>query len=198
MNPSELIGFAAGAISLFQAVRQLIEVRRVPNAHGVSPTTWLFAAAQCAMFGFFSLVHGLTAGMVANAMIGSCAVAIYFSLCWHKGLHRRLFSTLLVVLILPAPILINRYFSADVLGTAAALFSIIVWFPQTVHTLRSRDVRGLSASSIIAGISSSVLWIGYAALTRQWPLSVPSICALLAMFVTLISVLSSRSHNAGP
>lgn len=72
----------------------------------------------------------------------------------------------------------------ELIGFAAAVLTTLCWIPQAVHTIRTRDTRGISlwTQSIFAlGI---VLWLIYGLLLMSWPLigaNAISLCLVLVI-----------------
>lgn len=65
------------------------------------------------------------------------------------------------------------------LGYAAATLTTAAFLPQVLHTLRTRDVGGISLGMYTAFTVGVALWLAYGLLLRAWPI-------VLANFVTLL------------
>ena len=55
----------------------------------------------------------------------------------------------------------------DIIGYLAALIAAIIFLPQVVQTVKSKDTKGLSLSTFILVSISNLLWFSYGALTSD-------------------------------
>ncbi|MGK2941865.1 MAG: SemiSWEET transporter [Immundisolibacter sp.] len=65
------------------------------------------------------------------------------------------------------------------IGLLAALLTTAAFLPQVLHTLATRDTRGLSLRMYTIFVAGVALWLVYGLLTRDLPL-------VLANSVTLV------------
>ncbi|MDD3649974.1 SemiSWEET transporter [Immundisolibacter sp.] len=63
-------------------------------------------------------------------------------------------------------------------GLLAALLTTVAFLPQVLHTLATRDTRGISLRMYVIFVAGVLLWLVYGLLTRDLPL-------ILANAVTL-------------
>ncbi len=55
------------------------------------------------------------------------------------------------------------------IGYSAATLTTLSFVPQVWHTLRTRDVRGISLGMYSAFTLGVLLWLVYGALSHAWP-----------------------------
>ncbi len=60
--------------------------------------------------------------------------------------------------------------SAEWLGYAAAVLTTSSFLPQVLHTLRTRDVRGISLGMYTAFTAGIALWLAYGLMLDAWPI----------------------------
>ena len=69
--------------------------------------------------------------------------------------------------------------AANVVGTAAALCSIVSFAPQMIKIWKERDASSVSLKTYSLTVICFVLWTAYGVLTTAWPIVVSNACALL-------------------
>lgn len=67
----------------------------------------------------------------------------------------------------------------DLVGYFAAVLTTISFVPQVLHTLRTRDVRGISLSMYSVFTTGVACWLAYGVILGAWPI-------VIANFITLI------------
>jgi MtN3 and saliva related transmembrane protein len=60
--------------------------------------------------------------------------------------------------------------SIELIGFAAATLTTLCWVPQAVHTIQTRDTRGISLWTQGLFALGNLLWLGYGLLLASWPL----------------------------
>ena len=68
----------------------------------------------------------------------------------------------------------------DLVGTLAAVLTTISFFPQALHTFRTKDVRGISLGMYSAFTLGVALWLVYGLLLGAWPVVIAN-CITLAL-----------------
>jgi MtN3 and saliva related transmembrane protein len=71
------------------------------------------------------------------------------------------------------------------LGYAAAVLTTGSFVPQAWHTLRTRDVSGISSAMYIAFTAGVALWLAYGVVLGQWPIIIAN-AITLALAVTIL------------
>ncbi|WP_088282435.1 SemiSWEET transporter [Ideonella sp. A 288] len=69
--------------------------------------------------------------------------------------------------------------SPEHIGYLAALLTTASFVPQVVHTLRTRDVSGISVGMYSVFTTGVALWLAYGVMIEAWPV-------IAANFVTLV------------
>ncbi len=73
---------------------------------------------------------------------------------------------------------------ADWIGSAAAVLTTASFVPQVVHTLRTKDVSGISLSMYSVFVVGVGLWLVYGLLLDAWPVVISNAITLsLAMCI---------------
>ncbi|MFN8936334.1 MAG: SemiSWEET transporter [Pseudomonadota bacterium] len=83
----------------------------------------------------------------------------------------------------------------EFLGYAAATLTTGSFLPQSVHTLRTRDVSGISLAMYAAFTAGVALWLAYGIALGQWPIIIANAVTLAlaaTILVTKIGVERSR------
>jgi MtN3 and saliva related transmembrane protein len=65
------------------------------------------------------------------------------------------------------------------LGLLAALLTTVAFLPQVLHTLATRDTRGISLRMYVIFVAGVLLWLIYGLLTRDLPLIVANAVTLV-------------------
>ncbi|MFM7026742.1 MAG: SemiSWEET transporter [Limnohabitans sp.] len=78
---------------------------------------------------------------------------------------------------------------ADAIGTAAACLTTISFVPQVWHTLRTRDVRGISLSMYSLFTVGVALWLAYGIVLMAWPIIIANaITTSLALTILVMKL----------
>ncbi len=67
---------------------------------------------------------------------------------------------------------------ADWIGTAAAILTTSSFVPQVVHTVRTKDVSGISLSMYSVFVVGVALWLAYGLLLEAWPVVIANAITL--------------------
>lgn len=85
----------------------------------------------------------------------------------------------------------------DLLGYTAAVLTTGSFVPQAWHTLRTRDVSGISAGMYTAFTSGVALWLGYGVMQGAWPIIIANAVALPLAGTILAVKLGLVPHRSG-
>ncbi|MCB1734514.1 MAG: SemiSWEET transporter [Gammaproteobacteria bacterium] len=78
---------------------------------------------------------------------------------------------------------------STLIGFAAATLTTLAFLPQVLHTLKSRDTKGLSLAMYGAFSAGVFLWLIYGVMLREWPIIIANgITFLLAMSVLVLKL----------
>lgn len=89
----------------------------------------------------------------------------------------------------PSPSLLSS------IGLVAAALSALTFFPQVVHTWRTRSAGGLSGPMLAVGASSMVLWLVYGAYEHNLPILLGN--AVNLFFTLLLVFFKFRFRQSG-
>ena len=83
------------------------------------------------------------------------------------------------------------------IGSVAALCSMVSFVPQAWQIIRTRDTSGLSARMYAVTVTGFSLWLAYGILMGAWPLIVTNaVCLALAAFILMMRILPQRKKEA--
>ena len=80
----------------------------------------------------------------------------------------------------------------DAIGTIAACLTTASFVPQVWHTLRTRDVRGISLGMYSLFTVGVVLWLVYGILLMAWPIIIANAITTSLALVILVMKLRYR------
>lgn len=75
---------------------------------------------------------------------------------------------------------------AAVVGTVAALLSIISFAPQILKIWKEKDASSVSLRTYIVTVTGFACWIAYGVLIKAWPVVVSNIASLLMSGAVLV------------
>lgn len=67
----------------------------------------------------------------------------------------------------------------EMLGYAAAAMTTASFVPQVLHTLRTRDVSGISLRMYSVFTAGVALWLAYGVLLGAWPVIIANLVTLV-------------------
>ncbi len=83
---------------------------------------------------------------------------------------------------------------AEITGFTAATLTTASFIPQVWHTLRTRDLSGISLAMYSMFTLGVALWLVYGIVDRAWPVIVANLVTLiLASTILAIKLRASRS-----
>jgi MtN3 and saliva related transmembrane protein len=84
----------------------------------------------------------------------------------------------------------------EVLGYAAATLTTAAFVPQVRHTLRTRDVSGISTGMYAVFTTGIALWLLYGLAVRAWPIVVANAVTLgLAATILVLKLTVERERR---
>ncbi|MFM6990000.1 MAG: SemiSWEET transporter [Rhodoferax sp.] len=78
----------------------------------------------------------------------------------------------------------------DWIGSAAAVLTTASFVPQVVHTLRTKDVSGISLAMYSAFVMGVALWLVYGLILDAWPIVIAN--AITVTLATCILAMKLR------
>lgn len=89
--------------------------------------------------------------------------------------------------------------AAEIVGYLAAVLTTGSFVPQALHTLRTRDVSGLSLAMYAAFTLGVALWLAYGLLIGEWPVIVANAVTLaLASTIFVVKLRVERARGRRP
>ena len=86
----------------------------------------------------------------------------------------------------------------DTLGYLAAALTTGSFLPQALHTLRTRDVSGISLAMYAAFTAGVALWLAYGIAIGEWPIIVANaITFALAATILVTKIVVERERRQG-
>ncbi len=83
-----------------------------------------------------------------------------------------------------------------VIGSLAAIASMVSFTPQAWKIVKSRETKDLSATMYSVTCVGFALWTAYGILLDQWPIIVTNtVCLALAGFILTMKLLPRRTKN---
>jgi len=73
----------------------------------------------------------------------------------------------------------------DFIGYAAAVLTTGAFFPQVIHSLRTRDLSGVSLTMYTLFTLGVALWLGYGVMLESWPITIANAVTLALAGVVL-------------
>ena len=80
----------------------------------------------------------------------------------------------------------------DFIGFLAAILTTASFVPQTWHTFKTRDVRGISLSMYSAFTAGVACWLVYGLLLGAWPIVIANCITLSLALAILVMKLRYR------
>jgi MtN3 and saliva related transmembrane protein len=83
-----------------------------------------------------------------------------------------------------------------ILGTLAAILTIVGFVPQAWRIIKTRDTEGLAAAMWICSTASFGLWTLYGVFLGKLPIVIPNaICCVLAGFILTMKLLPRHKRD---
>ncbi len=187
------LGVIAPLFAILQCVAQAMRINRT-GAVGVSMSTWILSAAVSETWlGYGSSFH-VAAEIYANIpyVIVSAYVVWVAARSEHvvgRGCARFLGASALAVLISLTGL---SHHWRWILASVAVGGAVVIYIPQMLVTLRSRDLTGVSIVSWSLALITGVAWALYGELIHQLPVALPAVVLIPSTIVILIQVARHR------
>lgn len=89
-----------------------------------------------------------------------------------------------------------QFATAETLGYLAALLTTASFVPQVLHTLRTRDVAGISVGMYSVFTIGVALWLAYGVMLRAWPVIIANLVTLvLALWILGLKLVIQRQQR---
>ena len=84
----------------------------------------------------------------------------------------------------------------QVIGTMAAIASVVSFSPQAWKIIRTRDVKGLSTGMYTLTVAAFALWMTYGLLQGDWTLFVPNfLCLIFSGFILMMIMMPKKARD---
>lgn len=78
---------------------------------------------------------------------------------------------------------------SDIVGTGAAICSMSSFAPQIAKIWRERDASQISLRMYLVTVTGFMLWIGFGAMTRSWPVvGSNTVCLILSAAILVLKL----------
>jgi len=187
------LGVIAPLFTILQCAAQAMRINRT-GAVGVSMSTWIISAVVGEIWIAYGFSFSVPAEVYAN--IPFVVVAGYVVLVAarsQKVLRRASLScvgaTALAVLISLTGV---SHHWRWILATIADGGAVVLYLPQMMVTLRSKDLEGVSVVSWVLALVTGVAWAWYGISIHQPPVALPAVVLIPTTIVILVQVIRHR------
>ena len=187
-----MLGYSAAAVSCVQLVPQVVRTVRTRVTAGVSPLMWSLLGAQSGAWIVFGASRRLWPSALVNVVLAGCVAMMLATMRRLRtpGLGRAV--AVMAALMAVEAALIGTG-AMPVLGSLAGLIAALVFYPQVLVALRATDLSGLSRTSWLFAVVTSVQWAAYGVATGT-----PVVWVSAAHNLILASVVLARLYVFAP
>lgn len=87
--------------------------------------------------------------------------------------------------------------AAMIVGAIASAGSMTAFAPQAWRIIKTRDTKGLSASTFALNTAAFALWAAYGMLLGKWPIIITnSVCLVVSGFILVMRLLPAHRRDA--
>jgi uncharacterized protein with PQ loop repeat len=187
------IGIIAPLFTILQCVAQAMRINRT-GAAGVSMSTWILSAFVAEAWIAYGFSFHVPAEIYANVAFLIVAGYVVLVAARSQNVLRNasigcLGATALAVLISLTGM---SHHWRWILATIAVGGAVVIYLPQMILTLRSRDLVGVSIVSWVLALVTSLAWTLYGVLIHQPPVALPAVVMIPTTLVILVQVTRHR------
>jgi uncharacterized protein with PQ loop repeat len=187
------IGVIAPVFTVLQCVAQAMRINR-NGAVGVSMSTWILSAFVSETWIGYGFSFRVQAEIYANIPFLIVASYVVLVAARSQDVVRRasvsfLGATALAVIVSLSGI---SHHWRWILATIAVGGAVVIYLPQMVTTLRSRNLMGVSVVSWALALVTGIAWALYGVLIHQPPVALPAVVMVPTTLVILIQVSRHR------
>jgi len=186
-------GIVAPLFTVLQCVAQATRIKRT-GAVGVSMGTWILSAAVGEAWIGYGFAFRVPAEIYANASFVLVAAYVVLVAARSQKVVRRATVRFLGASAFAVALSLSgiSHHWRWILATIAVGGAVVIYLPQMVVTLRSRDLTGVSVVSWALALFTGVAWALYGVLIHQPPVSLPAVVMIPSTLVILIQVSRHR------
>jgi uncharacterized protein with PQ loop repeat len=167
------------------------------GAVGVSMTTWILSAFVGETWIGYGFAYRVSAEVYANIPFVIVAGYVVLVAARSQNVLRRASASFLGATVLAVVISLTgiSHHWRWILATIAVGGAVVIYLPQMVMTLRSRNLVGVSVVSWALALVTGVAWTLYGILIHQPPVSLPAVVMIPTTLVILIQVSRHRLNG---
>jgi uncharacterized protein with PQ loop repeat len=187
------LGVIAPLFTILQCVAQAMRINRT-GAVGVSMTTWILSAFVGETWIGYGLSFHVTAEIYANIPFVLVAGYVILVAARSQDVLRRATASFLGATALAAIISLTgmSHHWRWILATIAVGGAVVIYLPQMVMTLRSKNLVGVSVISWALALVTGMSWALYGVLIHQAPVALPAVVMIPMTLVILTQVSRHR------
>jgi uncharacterized protein with PQ loop repeat len=190
---NDLVGSLASVVTGIQFIPQIAHLLRKDQRGGVSISFWFLMALQGTLWVSYAICNSLLYVGLVNALVAGSSLLIFSILLHDRG----------ALLLLPAPILgfglalflSTRYLPAPISGSGAVWISVLGWLLQVRRATIDHDVHGLSLSSWLLALCSSLLWFLHGTLLHDHRVQTPAFVGALASLWLILRIITQKREQ---
>jgi uncharacterized protein with PQ loop repeat len=187
------LGIIAPVFTVFQCVAQAMRINRT-GAVGVSMSTWILSAVVGEIWIAYGFSFHVPSEIYANVAFVLVAGYVVWVAARSENVLRQaslrcLGATTLAVLISLTGM---SHHSRWILATIAVGGGVVLYLPQMMTTLRSKNLEGVSVISWILALVTGVAWALYGLSIHQPPVALPAVVLIPSTLVILVQVTRHR------
>lgn len=187
------LGVIAPLLTVLQCVAQAMRINRA-GAVGVSLSTWVLSAFVAETWLGYGLSFHVPAELYANVAFLIVAGYVVLVAARSQNVMRQasgsfMGATALAVLVSLTGL---SHHWRWILAAIAVGGAVVIYLPQMMMTLRSRNLVGVSIVSWALALVTGVAWALYGVLIHQSPIALPTVVMIPTTMVILIQVTRHR------
>jgi uncharacterized protein with PQ loop repeat len=187
------LGIIAPLFTILQCVAQAMRINRT-GAVGVSMSTWILSAFVGEIWIAYGFAFRVPAEIYANTTF--LIVAGYVVLVAARSQKVLRYASVRCMGATALAVLISLSGISDhwrwILATIAVGGAVVIYLPQMMMTLRSRELEGVSVVSWALALVTGVSWALYGLMIHQPPVALPAVVCIPTTLVILIQVTRHR------
>ncbi|HUV58396.1 MAG TPA: PQ-loop domain-containing transporter [Acidimicrobiales bacterium] len=193
---TSVLAVIAPVLTIFQSGAQAQRIRRT-GARGVSLATWLLSVFVAQTWLCYGFVFHVPAEVWANVPAMSVALVVAYLAAKSQGQLLRSVGAYVALLAVTVAATWTGSSAPHhwILSDVSVISSVVIYVPQLVLVMRSKDLTGVSAISWFLACLTAASWLVYGLLIHQPAVALPSFVMLPAAMYILVGVLRHRVKN---
>jgi len=190
----QLLAYVASAIGVVMVVPQIHRIVRHPNMGGVSPWRWSILVVACTLWFTYGVRSGSLPQIPGNVLLVSGAFTIVLLIPSTRSKLQRGSG---LAALTAALVVASTWLSPERVGFMAFLVGLASMWPQVYETVWRRRGQGrssLSISSSALTVVSQTMWLIFAVITHDVPVTVAATVTLSTNLI--ITIVEASRHRA--